>query len=407
MPDTTSRKFLHRGRLTQIPIYLGKQLRGLIYQNDWKVLPMTAVIAAVISIVIKGGFFVTSEGTLRGSFALTCVAIWNGCFNSIQVICRERSVIKRDHRSGMHITSYVVSHMLYQALLCLAQTVITMFVCMRCGVRFPSKGMIFNSFVIEFGMTVFLISYASDMISLFVSALVRTTTAAMTVMPFILIFQLVFSGGFFELPAWGVKVADYTTSHFGLCCMNAQADINSLGSVMGWNALAAMRGEIVTGKVTVGQIADLLLNGNNGALRGLREQEVTEEDVVRTVSSLIGENEFKDALITSVNVEDITETGMKATWGDFMDIILDSDLLEQNRNTEIPFSFSVKQIMDLFGEENIRDSLMTRVALAGRKDAYEHTPGNVQRYWNRLLLTAAAFALLSVLALEFIDKDKR
>ena len=30
----------HRGRLAQIPIYLGKNFRMFIYQTDWKVLPM-------------------------------------------------------------------------------------------------------------------------------------------------------------------------------------------------------------------------------------------------------------------------------------------------------------------------------------------------------------------------------
>ena len=50
------------------------------------------------------------EGNLKGAFALTCVAIWNGCFNSIQSVCRERPIIKREHRSGMHISSYAVSY---------------------------------------------------------------------------------------------------------------------------------------------------------------------------------------------------------------------------------------------------------------------------------------------------------
>lgn len=34
-----SRRIRHRGRASQIPIYVGKQLRFFIYQSDWKVLP--------------------------------------------------------------------------------------------------------------------------------------------------------------------------------------------------------------------------------------------------------------------------------------------------------------------------------------------------------------------------------
>ena len=42
------RKIRHRGRTSQIPIYLGKQFRFFLYQSDWKVLPMAAVIAALV-----------------------------------------------------------------------------------------------------------------------------------------------------------------------------------------------------------------------------------------------------------------------------------------------------------------------------------------------------------------------
>ena len=136
---TTKRehKLHYRGRGGQVFIYLGKLLRGFIYQNDWKVLPMTALIAGLVSMVVRRDYFLTMEGTLKGAFALTCVAIWNGCFNSIQVVCREREIIKREHRSGLHISAYIFSHMVYQAMLCLLQSGLTLFVCVNTGVKFP------------------------------------------------------------------------------------------------------------------------------------------------------------------------------------------------------------------------------------------------------------------------------
>ncbi len=117
MSDMNSRQFkaLHRGRGAQVWIYLGKLLRMFVYQSDWKVLPMAALIAGLVGMVIRKKMFLNMEGTIMGSFALVCVCIWNGCFNSIQVICRERDGVKREHRSGMHISSYICAHMLYQA----------------------------------------------------------------------------------------------------------------------------------------------------------------------------------------------------------------------------------------------------------------------------------------------------
>ena len=112
----------HIGRVEQTVIYLGKLFRMFILQSDWKVVPMAAVIAGVVCFVVGDNLFKTMEGTLLGTFALSCICIWNGFFNSIQVICRERAIIKREHRAGLHMSSYVAANMIYQAFLCLSQT---------------------------------------------------------------------------------------------------------------------------------------------------------------------------------------------------------------------------------------------------------------------------------------------
>ncbi len=273
---TIERKIRHRGRLEQVRIYLGKFLRMFIYQNEWKVFPMAILISALVALVVRRDFFVTMEGTLKGSFALVCVAIWNGCFNSIQVICRERDVIKREHRSGMHISSYIVSHMLYQAILCLVQSALTLFVMIRMGVKIPAEGLIVSSMTVELGISIFLITYASDMMALWFSALSRSTTTAMTIMPFVLIFQLVFSGGFFtNLPAWSTHFTKFTVSNYGLKCINAQADFNNKPSATVWNAVNNIKNNELGGTITVGRIVEILGNEDNAAIKQLRSNPVT------------------------------------------------------------------------------------------------------------------------------------
>jgi hypothetical protein len=109
----------HLSRIGQIGIFFGKFVRMFVYQSDWKVLPMAALIAGLVGFALGGNFGVSMEGTLTGAFAIVCVCIWNGSFNSIQVICRERGIVKREHRAGMHISSYILAHPMYQLLLCL------------------------------------------------------------------------------------------------------------------------------------------------------------------------------------------------------------------------------------------------------------------------------------------------
>ena len=227
----------HKGRVGQTFIYLGKLLRMFVYQSDWKVLPMGAIIASVVTFVVGANLFVTQEGTLMGAFALVCVCIWNGFFNSIQVVCRERGIVKREHRSGMHISSYVMAQMIYQFMLCLAQTVITLVICNLSGVQFPQQGIIFGQGILDVGITLLLITFAADMMALMVSCVVRTTTTAMTVMPFLLIFQLVFSGGFFQLAGFAKKITVLTISRWGLDSLCAVGRYNELKMVTLWNTI--------------------------------------------------------------------------------------------------------------------------------------------------------------------------
>ena len=94
-------------RITQIGIYLGKHWRLFINERGWKVLIFGAVISALVSIVLGSGMFVYTMDTFSGGFALISACIWVGIFNSIQNICKERAIIKREHRAGLHISSYI------------------------------------------------------------------------------------------------------------------------------------------------------------------------------------------------------------------------------------------------------------------------------------------------------------
>ena len=235
------KKEKHRGRFAQTGIYLGKFLRMFIYQSDWKVLPMGAVIAGVVTFVVGQNLFVSQEGTLTGAFALVCVCIWNGFFNSIQVVCRERNILKREHRAGLHAASYLSAHMIYQFLLCLAQTGVTLFICNLTQVRFPQQGVITQWGSVDIGITILLVTYCADLMALMVSCLVRDTTTAMTVMPFLLIFQLVFSGGFFDLQGFAKSIRVLTISHWGLNSLCAIGRYNELPMVTLWNTIFKFR----------------------------------------------------------------------------------------------------------------------------------------------------------------------
>jgi hypothetical protein len=219
-----------------------------LFQNDWKVLPMSAIIAGLVCFAVGGNMYKTMEGTQMGAFALSCVCVWNGFFNSIQGICRERAIVKREHRSGLHISSYVAAHMFYQAVLCALQAVITIVVCTAMNVKLPSGNLVTPWPLVDFGITLFLITYCADMLALLVSSFSKTTTAAMTIMPFLLIVELLFSGSFFNLPKEAKPLTYLTATKWGLTALCTQGDYNSLPMVTIWNSGMKMKNVEVNGE---------------------------------------------------------------------------------------------------------------------------------------------------------------
>ena len=377
---TRVRRVRHKGRSSQVIIYLGKQLRFFINESDWKVLPMAAVIAALVGMVIRRRFFINMEGSLIGGFALTCVAIWNGCFNSIQSVCRERPIIKREHRSGMHISSYVAAHMIYQLMLCLLQTGLTMYVLQLMGVQFPSEGFMTPWMIVDIGISMLLITYASDMMSLFISSIAHTTTGAMTVMPFVLIFQLVFSGGIIPLPAWSQALSNYTISNYGIKAIASQSGYNELPMVTAWNVLSDMRDSEVGGTVSLGQILDLLdspavekhrdavivksftvgeaaeiLNSADESLH-LREKEIVRPITIREALQFLQTSPVFADLRTRVLVQEEGSTPA-VTVGGVLDEVLASEEIGAELDEEIGATVTLGQVLEILHAQEIAESM--------------------------------------------------
>ena len=424
MSDTVKtrrvRRVHHTGRTSQVGIYLGKQFRFFVNQSDWKVLPMAAIIAGLVGMVIRRRFYVSMEGDLISAFALACVAIWNGCFNSIQSVCRERAIIKREHRSGMHISAYVTAHMIYQFFLCAAQTVLTMFVLRQLSVPIPrlSGGTITPWAIFDLGITMFLITYAADMMSLFLSSISRTTTGAMTLMPFILIFQLVFSGGVIPLPEWSRPLSNFTISNYAIKAIAAESGYNELPMNAVWNTLSDMKNTEVGGSVSVGAILDKL---DNPALEKKRDDVIVKSYTAAELAQLladpslglrdrkIGDTTLGEALDQLAQDPELSASTVNpaVTVGNVVDFLKSSQAVQSQRDKTFTFKATVGELMDVVGEENVREFVMRKTAEASRKPEYDRTFKNIVKNWLMLGVFILVFAALATIALELIDKDKR
>ena len=215
-------------RFKQVGIYVGKHFRLFKNEKGWKMLIFAAVIALTVSCVLGGGVFKYDLDTTSGFFAIVSACIWIGIFNSIQAICKERAIIKREHRTGLHISAYVVSHLIYQGILCFLEAILMIGIS-AIFLRYPSYSLLGSAYI-EFFITYFLLIFTADALGLAISSIVKTPSVAMTIMPFVLIIQLVFAGVIFSLSGPVKYVANATISKWGINAACISADYNNLES---------------------------------------------------------------------------------------------------------------------------------------------------------------------------------
>ena len=93
--------------------------------------------------------------------------------------------------------------------------------------------------------------------------------------------------------------------------------------------------------------------------------------------------------------------------GQVIDVLAQITEEQGLRDEAYNFSTTVGQVLDLVGREKAETYVKTMTAQSNRKPFYEHSRDNVLNYWIPMFLFIGVFAILSVIFLEFVDKDKR
>ncbi len=210
----------------QTRIYFRKIRRIAFQEKFWKFLMFAAIISFLVALVVGDDMFTTYESTKSGFFSIASAGIWIGIFNSIQNICKEHEIIRAEYRSGMKLSAYITANAAWQCVICLAQSLIITGICMI-FIDFNKKGILIPIALIEYWITIFLITFGADLMGIMISSIAGTPTTAMTIMPFVLILQLIMSGVLFELSGWSQKISCITFSKWGMSALGSIADLNS------------------------------------------------------------------------------------------------------------------------------------------------------------------------------------
>ena len=212
--------------LLQIQIYTKKFFRTLRKESIVSIF-IGIIITILVMTVTENGMFDHFEGTRSGLFSLVCVCIWIGIFNSIQLVCREKNdIVKDELDKSLRASSYMAAHFIYQFFLCMIQSVI---VCAIFLLYMIDK---LSGSPIAYLITIFLVIYASDAMAFVISSAVPNPIVAMTVMPLLLLIQLVMADVLFELSGISEVIAEFTISKWSMMAFGNIGDICALGSSM-------------------------------------------------------------------------------------------------------------------------------------------------------------------------------
>lgn len=219
--------------IKQSNVYFKKIARIAIREKAWKFIIFAAIIAVIIAAVVSKNMFDNYESTKSGFFTLASACIWLGIFNSIQSICKEHDIIRSEYRQGMRIASYITANIMWQAILCLLQCMLIFAICTIMGFfkNAPTSGTIMNAYV-EYFITLYLLTFGSSVMGIMVSSISGNPTTAMTIMPFVLILQLIMCGVLFELTGVSERIAYITFSKWGMSAFGSTSNLNNLQHVM-------------------------------------------------------------------------------------------------------------------------------------------------------------------------------
>ncbi len=195
-------------------------------QRFFMLLFQAPFIGFLIGIVSKSDSFEVFEPSRQVLFTLACSAIWIGVLNSIQEICKERTVLKREASVNLRLFPYVVSKILVLGVLSLLQSILLVVVVSR-FVTFPDKSFT-GSMLLDVTAMTYLVAMAATAMGLLFSAFVTNSDRAMGIAPLLLIPQILFSGVLFKLDGVTKWISYIALSRWAMAGYGMLFDINTL-----------------------------------------------------------------------------------------------------------------------------------------------------------------------------------
>lgn len=186
------------------------------------------IIGLLLTLVAGPDIYQKFTETQSILFTLMSGGIWMGLLNTIQEVNKERVILKREYMGNLKLPVYMLSKYIVQGVISLVQAVILVVTFVLVKGTPSCKGVIISNATIEIIVLIFLTIYASAGMGLLLSSITKSADRAMSIAPFVLIIQLIFSGILFELTGATDKISYVTFSRWAMESIGSTCDLNEL-----------------------------------------------------------------------------------------------------------------------------------------------------------------------------------
>ncbi|HEU5367004.1 MAG TPA: FHA domain-containing protein, partial [Ktedonobacterales bacterium] len=150
-------------------------------------------------------------------FLMVVAAIWFGIINAVREIVKEAPIYRRERAMHLGVIPYVMSKVLVLGVLCLVQSLILL-ACIGWKGGYPAHGVMWPPFL-ELYISLALTALAGLMVGLALSALAPNADRAISLVPLIMLPEIIFSGTMFQLSGVLGTIADIMAARWGLSAL--------------------------------------------------------------------------------------------------------------------------------------------------------------------------------------------
>lgn len=184
------------------------------------------IVAVLLAVVASSDIYSNYDDTKAIMFSIGCASIWLGLLNSVQEICKEKVILQKEHMANLKLSAYLLSKFIVQGIFAFIQAVLLVTIFQKI-VGSSDYSILISSYG-DMLLISFLSILAAAATGLFISSLVKSSGIAMSLIPLILVPQLLFSGMLFKLEG----ITDFI-SNFVLC----RWTVEGLGTTVNLNEL--------------------------------------------------------------------------------------------------------------------------------------------------------------------------